>query len=250
MPLPSIEAFERAGLLAWPGLSVQWDGAWVRRAAGGYTKRANSLQCLDPADGERAAARLGEACAWMLAQGIAPVVRTTPLQSPELTGVLDEQGWGEIDPSHLYAMPLATSEPAGEGQCLPILDPAFLRAQQLLQGYDDATLASLRALLTAMAVPACGVVLYRDGQPAASGLMALADGICITGNVVTDPAHRRQGLAGAMMRRGLAWGQEHGAVFAALNVQADNGAAKALYRALGYQHQYDYCYRIAPGEPL
>ena len=51
-----------------------------------------------------------------------------------------------------------------------------------------------------------------------------------------------------MMRSGLAWAKREGARFAALNVQADNAAAKALYAGLGYTHQYDYSYRI-PGAP-
>ena len=37
-----------------------------------------------------------------------------------------------------------------------------------------------------------------------------------------------------------------GARIAALNVQADNPAAQALYQSLGYTHQYDYHYRL-PG---
>ncbi|RYE48381.1 MAG: GNAT family N-acetyltransferase, partial [Hyphomicrobiales bacterium] len=70
----------------------------------------------------------------------------------------------------------------------------------------------------------------------------------ITGNVITDPTRRRQGLAAAMMRTGLHWAHEKGATTAALNVQADNSAAKALYAGLGFAHQYDYHYRI-PGAP-
>jgi predicted GNAT family acetyltransferase len=78
--------------------------------------------------------------------------------------------------------------------------------------------------------------------------MAIANGIVITGNVITDPARRRQGLAAAMMRTGLAWALDQGASIAALNVQADNPPAKALYASLGFAHQYDYSYRI-PGGP-
>ena len=46
------------------------------------------------------------------------------------------------------------------------------------------------------------------------------------------------------MRSGLAWAKSEGAKFAALNVQSDNDAAKALYTRLGYTHQYEYIYRI------
>ena len=244
MTLPDMQAFERAGLKAWPGIEVEWDGVWVRRAAGGYTKRANSLQCFDPADGDEAAARLAAGVDWFEARGLPPVVRTTPLQCPALGAVLDAQGWATIDRSHLYAMALGAHEPDPEGRIMPLLDPAFLAAQQALQGYGDAQVARMKALVSVMAVPAAGIVVYRDGAAVASGLMAGADGIVITGNVIADRTRRRQGLGRAMMRTGLAWARTEGATIAALNVQADNPAGQALYASLGYSHQYDYTYRV------
>lgn len=246
MSLPDIRAFERAGLVAWPGIEVEWDGAWVRRAAGGYTKRANSLQCFDVSDGGDAAARLEAAHAWFIARGLPPVVRTTPLESVELKAALDARGWATIDHSHLYAMPLGENEPDPDGQLFELLDPAFLAAQQALQGHGEEMMRRMRALLAIMAVPATGIVVYRDGEAVATGLMAVGEGIVVTGNVITDKTRRRQGLAAAMMRTGLAWAKQQGATVAALNVQADNVAAKALYGSLGYRHQYDYSYRI-PG---
>lgn len=246
--LPSIETFERAGLEAWPGIEVKWDGNWVRRASGGYTKRANSAQCFDPNDDADVEDRIIGASSWLVVRGVKPVFRITPLSAPALDEALDDAGWEEIDRSHLFAMPLAAQEPDEQGRLMPLLDPVFLAAQQKLQGHDEATMARMKALLAVMAVPATGIVVFRDGEPAASGLMAISRGIVITGNVITDPARRRQGLAGAMMRTGLSWAHEKGATIAALNVQTDNEAAKALYGGLGYVHQYDYSYRI-PGAP-
>ncbi|MBJ3786215.1 GNAT family N-acetyltransferase [Devosia sediminis] len=245
--LPTVESFERAGLKAWPGIEEKWDGSWVRRAAGGYTKRANSTQCFDPDDFEDADIRVISASTWMVIRKIKPVFRITPLSSPELNATLAEAGWVEIDPSHLYAMELGEHEPDSGAEYLPVLDPKFLAVAQRLQGYDDAAMTAMKNLLAVFQVPAVGVVLTRDGEAVASSIMAVADGIVITGNVVTDPTRRRQGLAGAMMRSGLYWARGEGAKFAALNVQADNAAAKALYAGLGYAHQYDYAYRI-PGE--
>jgi ribosomal protein S18 acetylase RimI-like enzyme len=244
MTLPDTLAIERAGLKAWPGIEVEWDGSWVRRAAGGYTKRANSLQCFDPDDGDDAAARLAAGVAWFEVRGIPPVVRSTPLASASLNAALDAAGWQTIDRSHLYAMELGEHEPDAQGRVTDVLDPAFIAAQQRLQNYQDIQVARLKALLAVMAVPAAGILVERDGVAIASGLMAIGDGVVVTGNVIADSTRRRQGLGAAMMRTGLAWARAQGASVAALNVQADNTAGKALYASLGYRYQYDYTYRV------
>lgn len=246
--LPDVETFERAGLEAWPGIEVKWDRNWVRRASGGYTKRANSAQCFDPNDDDDTDDRIIGASAWFIARGLKPVFRITPLSTPALEGELEDAGWQVIDRSHQFAMPLGEHTPDADAKLLPLLDPAFLAAQQKLQGHDDAMMVRMKALFAVMKVPATGIVVYRDGEPVASGLMAISNNIVITGNVITDPTRRRQGLAGAMMRTGLSWAHEKGATIAALNVQADNPAAQALYQNLGFTHQYDYHYRI-PGAP-
>lgn len=247
MTLLSAQEFERAGLLAWPGIEVDWDGSWVRRAANGYTKRANSLQCLDPADGDAAPERLAEARDWFTARGLLPVVRTTPLEASALTAALDAGGWSTIDRSHLFAMLLTGGDIDANARIFELLDPEFLAAQKALQGHPDQTMSRMQALFAAMRVPAAGCVVYRDGQPAAAGLSAVSTGMSLTGNVITSPQHRRQGLGAAMMRSLHAWAHASGATIAALNVQADNVAGQALYRSLGYRHQYDYWYRT-PGD--
>ena len=245
MGLPGAEVFERAGLKAWPGVEVDWDGGWVRRAAQGYTKRANSVQSLDPADGENAEARIVAAARWFAQRGLRPVFRVTPLAGPQITAALDALGWQIHDHSHQFAMALNPLEPDMRCRGYEVADPAFLTSVQHLQAYGETQMAGLRALLGALTVPARGFVLRdADGAPVASSIMCVADGIVVTSNVVTDATRRRQGFGAAMMRTGLAWAHGAGARVAALNVQADNGPGKALYQSLGYQRQYDYSYRM------
>lgn len=247
MELPSVTVFERSGLLAWPGIEAEWDGAWVRRSANGYTKRANSVQCLDPADDSDVESRIAASVDWFGDRGLPPVFRVTPLTGPRASAAMDRLGWATIDASYQYAMPLTPMESDPRCRLYAVTDPLFQSFAERLQNYSPVQMAGLKALLGAVVVPASGVVLHdSDGAPVASCIKCVADGIVVTGNVVTDPAHRRKGHAGAMMRTGLAWAQQNGARFAALNVQADNPAAQALYRGLGYAHQYDYSYRI-PG---
>jgi GNAT superfamily N-acetyltransferase len=249
MVLPGADVFERAGLKAWPGIEVEYDGRWIRRAANGYTQRANSVQSLDPTDDTDVEARIAASRAWFEARNLTPIFRATPLASSRVIAALDEAGWVQVDHSHLFAMELGAVRPDPRGEIYALLDPAFLSVQQKLQGYSDERLGKLAALVAVIEVPACGIVLYSDeGEPVASALMAVADGIVITGNVVTDSAHRRRGYGAAMMRSGLAWAKDAGARIAALNVAAVNAAGQALYTSLGYRRQYDYVYRV-PGPP-
>jgi GNAT superfamily N-acetyltransferase len=248
MALPGPDVFERAGLKAWPGIEVEWDGHWVRRATLGYTQRANSVQAFDPADDADAPARIEAAARWFVARGLPPIFRVTPLAGPRVVAALVAADWRLNDASHLFAMELGSTEPDPRGVLYDFMDPVFLGVQQRLQGYADERLERLKKLLAVIDSPGKGVVLRSlEGEPVASALMVVADGIVITGLVFTDTTQRRKGYAAAMMRTGLAWAREAGATVAALNVAADNPEGQALYRSLGYTHQYDYTYRIPVG---
>ena len=244
MALSEVDLFERAGLKAWPGIEVEWDGSWVRRAANGYTQRANSVQSFDHADDADAVARLEAARTWFTTRGIRPTFRVTPQAGPAILAALDAAGWREADRSHLFAMELGSIEPDPRGQLYDLLDPTFLSVQKYLRGYTDEKLAKLRAVLKAVDGPGRGIVLYTpEGAPVASALMAIGDGVVVTGNVITDTRQRRRGYGAAMMRTGLAWAKSAGAHLAALNVAADNPGAQALYAGLGFTRRYDYSYR-------
>jgi GNAT superfamily N-acetyltransferase len=237
---------ERAGLKAWPGLETEWDGSWVRRAARGYTKRANSMQSLDPADDADPERRLRAGAHWLGQRGLPAVYRATPLTGPATLAALQALGWREIDRSDHLAMPLniAPGEPTGASDLAP-LDAAFVMAQACLNGYGKSQTDGLTALLGALHVPARGFLIAdEDGSPLASCLMAIADGIVVTGNVVTRSDRRGQGLGTRIMLAGLGWAASAGAHTAALNVMTDNPAAQALYRRLGYHRQYGYSYFV------
>lgn len=64
--------------------------------------------------------------------------------------------------------------------------------------------------------------------------------------VAVDPARRRGGLGTAIVRALMAWGREHGAREAFLDVEQRNAPALALYARLGFRAAYDYVHRVAP----
>lgn len=247
MPAPTVLEIELAGLKGWPALDVERDGSLILRAAGGYTRRCNSMQIIDIEDDGDLDARLVRAMRWYRDRALPPVFRVTPLASPAVREQL--ASWPDEGHSHVVAMQIvsAADEPDGNVEFLPPASPAWLDAQQLLQEYSEDTRERLRHIVERIMTPARGVLL-RDasGEPVASALMVVADGFVITGNVITAVWARGKGNAQRMMRAGLGWARRAGARRAALNVSADNEAALRLYAGLGYTHQYDYHYRVLP----
>jgi ribosomal protein S18 acetylase RimI-like enzyme len=244
LPLPTASDIELAGLRSWPALDTATDGRWVMRAAGGFTRRANSVQSLDSADDTDAAARLERAARWYRDRRLPPTFRVTPLAGPGILAALD--GWTESDHSKVLAMDLGPlSFSADESVLLtPPTSPDWLAVQQKLQGYDDATRDLLGHVVARIKVPARGLTIYAGhGVAAASAVMMVANGILYTGNVVTSPDYRRQGMAQRMLETGMGWARQSGARRAAINVAAENAHAIALYEKLGYVPHYEYHYR-------
>ena len=244
MPLPGVSEIEAAGLRAWPAIDSAADGRWIMRAAGGYTKRANSVQSLDPADDDDVAARLERAVRWYRDRQLPPVFRVTPLAGPgTLAGLA---AWTPFDRSLVLAMDLGPAS-SGAGDAPTLLKPAaseWLTAQRQLQGYDEPTAERLRRIVEQIKAPARGLVSFgEDRQPAASALIVVVSGLSFTLNVVTAEAQRRQGHSRRLLLAAMAWARQAGARRAVIQVLATNAPAIALYESLGYSHVYDYHYR-------
>lgn len=63
----------------------------------------------------------------------------------------------------------------------------------------------------------------------------------------THPAHRRSGVARAMLRELARWGEEGGADRMYLQVETSSDAAHHLYEHVGFTRHHGYWYRTAPG---
>jgi len=60
--------------------------------------------------------------------------------------------------------------------------------------------------------------------------------------MLVDPAHRRRGLARAVVATLLEWGAERGATTAWLHVESDNLAAVGLWESIGFRTHHDHRY--------
>jgi N-acetylglutamate synthase len=248
LPL-SANQLEGAFLTGWPALKQSFDGLWLWRYARGFTRRSNSIQCLDPVDGAFAGERLSRLTTFSHQHRIIPTLRVTPLTAPEIVEVLDARQWEVAGPSLVLAMqtPASAYRVDFDTDLLDPADPAWFKSVAQLSGYDGKAATLLHDLVSRIPGDARGVLVrHRAGVPAAAALVAVASGIGVYFNVVTHPSARRSGFGRTAMSAALNWAKSKGAAHQALQVAEDNQPALNLYRSLGFRTVYAYHYRQAP----
>lgn len=250
-PHPLARTIEECCLNAWPGLQQQVLEGWMLRFAGGYTRRANSVQTLHGAEGD-VHARLRECEAAYGARGYACTFKITPLARPAgLDAILERAGYrreGETSVQVLDPLPAARPHPG----CVltDALGEDWQRAFARLDGTPRAHLPTRRAILGKIALPHTAGLLRTPGTEGTEGAVA-ACGRAVAEqaqvglfDLATDPAHRGRGLAGHLAGHLLAWGARQGATRAYLQVEVDNAPALRLYARLGFRELYRYWYRV------
>lgn len=250
-----IRAVEVATAAAFPGKEHTWtsDGQWLMRAGDGVTGRSNSAVPLGPSAGflpvpldeieafyarhdlpvrlaiperigkpaEKLVAAQPEA--WELEPEILVMVRDLE-ELPALSDVhfvVDKQPDAEwLDLYHF------------RGQALPPLALEYLRS------HIEGTMGFGRLLS-----PAGETIAITRGTLTESG-----DGTVWLGYSAVEVAEgwRRKGLGTALGAHMLAWGKDHGAEKAYLQVVAHNTAGIRLYEKLGFleQHRHRYARRL------
>lgn len=87
----------------------------------------------------------------------------------------------------------------------------------------------------------------RGGRVASVGLAVAAPGWAGVFSMATSPAHRRQGLAAAILRTAARWASDQGAGHLYLQVEAGNHPARRLYDRLGFRLSHTYHFRRRAG---
>lgn len=244
---------ERAMDAAWPAPDRHESGAWVFRAAGGVTQRANSIWPRRDPDGGPGGlpALLYEARAWYRGRRL-PVIfqvfdddRNTPLNS-----FLDAEGFSRQSET-LIMLREPWREPtaaAGAGvELAPEPSAEWLRLWWSVDGRGgDAELAAARGILEGC--PSVYALVRDDaGRPAAVGRLAVPE--CGAGKwggiycMATSPGARRRGYGTAVLQALLAAGASRNVAGYWLMVTAANRPAQELYAQAGFRESGRYLYR-------
>jgi ribosomal protein S18 acetylase RimI-like enzyme len=249
-----IRTIEERSLNALPATHTLLLDGWVLRMAGGYTRRANSVQPLDA--GFMPVAEKIQACEHIYRrQGLKVVFKLTPASSPaELDTRLDLAGYAFEAPTSLQVLDLTSRQPAGGepepetssvGTCQSTkLEEDWLQAF-FRMNHTAAETRSRVAQLLGMIVPeTCFIGVRREGEIVGCGLGVCEAGFVGLYDIVADERFRRQGIGRQVVTSLLAWGQARAAHTAYLQVMEANPPALNLYAGLGFKELYRYWYRV------
>jgi GNAT superfamily N-acetyltransferase len=244
--LAAVRRLEELAFRGWPALETQDRAGWRLRFAGGYTKRANSINALG-LDAETDPSTLQGLEAAYRERNQAPVWRLSPLAPPAIDGILSARGYRTIERSLLQVCPLhAGFAAAPEARILAQPTPAWIEAfcdhSPVRPEHRDV----MRRMLAAIAAPAGFAFVEAEGRPLAMAIGAVQGDHMGLFDVLVMPEARRRGLARKITESLYAWAWGHGARFAYLQVVTTNEAAMPLYAAQGFRTAYGYEYRVLP----
>jgi GNAT superfamily N-acetyltransferase len=246
--LDLIRRLEEAAWRGWPALETRDIGSWRLRFAGGYTKRANSINALSQ-DARVEPQVMAELEAPYRTLGQSPVWRLTPLAPAAIGESLGQRGYRSIERSLVQLRPLEGADQRHPDVAIhPHPTAAWIEAFCRYSPVRLELREIMERMLRAIAAPKGFAFVERAGQPLAMAIGAV-DGECMgLFDVLVMPDARRQGWAQRVTESLYAWAYGQGARFAYLQVVDTNAAARPLYEAQGFLTIYQYEYRV-PSSP-
>jgi ribosomal protein S18 acetylase RimI-like enzyme len=239
-----METLELAGYAAWPALHEEIWADFRLRVSGGASKRLNSISIwrdLPDFDPDQ----LQPLKQWFADNGRPLMVRLVG-DPPLVSQRLDAAGWPSVGETVVMVRSLSDWSQSPDPTAISLAPEELAACHAAFVG-DDATAAAVQTVvLQRIAPPSMRLALLADGAAAAVGLAVLDRRLLGLLNIAVDPAHRRQGLGRRWVETALAFGEENGAAWAWLQVEAANAPALALYKAFGFKEAYRYVYRQEP----
>ncbi len=239
-----IRAVEHAAALAWPGTEQDWLDGWLLRAGGGHTSRANSAVPLLFSSNTAALPGIID---WYAQRDLEPWLalpeRLLPIKAAGIkqTRVLTRDLTLAQAPSPVAPLAQAPSPVAPLAQApspVAILSPE--PSTDWLQTYRrDVPVAVLTAVLDGeVTFASLGAAVGRGAVTTAPDGTRWLGVSCVR---VAESA-RRTGMARTVCATLQAWGAEHGATRAYVEVLDDNEPALMLYESSGFRLHHHHRY--------
>lgn len=229
---------------AWQPVESEPLGDWQLRAAGGFTRRANSVLPLgDP--GVPLDAALARVRQWYADRGLAPYVQTATGAAgtqEELCAALEERGWRREVTAEVRIAALAPiGDLAAEVSRVRLsrsAEPAWLSRYQRFETSGPEVTAVLGSGPSVWFATVPGEA--GDAAPAAIGRCVVDGRWAGFMAVEVAPEHRRRGLATTVMTALARQAMDEGASASWLQVEAENEGARARHDGMGFSTHHRY----------
>ncbi|MFC5662318.1 GNAT family N-acetyltransferase [Kitasatospora misakiensis] len=242
---------ERYAARAWPADEAREEGGWLLRHTPGVPRR-RSNSALPLGRGESLLSAVPRVEEYYAAHGLPVTVQVSPAEEHSaLDELLAARGYRRDSAVLVCTAPtdtvIAAARPATplDVTLAEHPTPAWLDAYAALDPAGSDREAAER-LFERIPGPAAHLGVERDGRLVGLGLVVAAPGCGGVFCMITDPAYRRQGVAGAILHVGARWAAARGAELLYLQVTADNAPARRLYESLGFGVSHSYHYRLKP----
>lgn len=238
---------------AWPAPIQQQLEGWKLRAAGGVTRRANSV--YTPGEMPKSPGWLRKVGEFYVGQGLPVRFQVSDGSPLELGHLLDELGYSYEAQTEVQIADAATvaSQNAGISGIEIVgterLKEVWFEAFMRIEGHDPAKTEMYRAIMSAIGPAARFARVDWQGETVGVGMAVCERGWTGLFNIATAQHVRGRGVATAIMAELARWGLEKGADRMYLQVMRNNEVANRLYARLGfsYLYGYGYHYRMEPG---
>jgi len=235
---------EEAALRAWPAAQQLLYDGWVARLSDGYTKRANSASLLYPQTCSTEDTTIDRIEQLYHSQNLPVIYRLLSFTTPiHLDQRLAARGYREADGTLVMRLDLS-SKLERDPRVRELDVEQGIEAHARMNDLPDAILPGHRRILERIPGGLSFVGLFDGDKLVACGLSVTDGDLVGLFDIVTDPAHRRQGHGGRLVRGMLAQAAAQGVSTAYLQVVISNAPAIALYETLGFTEGYRYAYRI------
>lgn len=223
----------------WPPAHRWEQDGFVLRDGQGGGQRVSSATAAGPVTDDQ----INAAAAAMESMGQRAIFQLREGEEA-LDARLEALGYVVKDPTIGYVLPIEelTDKPIPRVTAFTLWEPlAIMKEIWASDGIGPERLAVMER-----AAHKTAVLSRWNEQPAGAAFVGLHENIVMVHAVVVRPHQRRQRVADWMMRRAAYWGQAHHATHIAVLCVAENAAANALYRALGFTPVGGYHYRVKP----
>jgi N-acetylglutamate synthase len=236
---------------AWPAAAYESIDGWVLRHTPSVLRR-RSNSALPPIDGARPLEPiLGSVIRFYRCRQLEPIIQVTPAEAhAKLDAELRKRGWELRAPTDVMvasAKDVATLSWAADVSVAVESRPdlGWLDAWAAIDCRSDA-LDTSRCVLARIRPRVGYATAVVGGTPVGVGFCVCERGWSGVFCMATAEAVRRRGIARAVLRTLAPWSARNGADRLYLQVECDNGPAKALYAGAGFLRSHTYHYRCAP----